>query len=60
MAIKDTLQEVVDEIIAVATVGSTIGFLGFGVELPEWWVAGFGIVIGHYFTKVAVASKEPC
>lgn len=47
------LTELVDEVISISVVGSTIALLALGYNLPEWWIGAFGLVIGHFFTKSA-------
>ena len=51
-------EKVVDEVIALLVVVSTIIFLYLRIDVPEWWSTAFGMVIAFYFTRKAIKENR--
>lgn len=56
--VGEILEKVVDELIALIIVLATVIYIGFGVQLPDWWEGILGVVIAYYFTRKVVKEQR--
>ena len=58
MSWTESLERLVEEIIALTMVFATITFIAAGYELPEAWVTAFGMIIAFYFRGKAIKGGD--
>jgi len=54
----EVFEKVIDELIALIVVVSTVLFMYFGVEIPEPWWTAFGMVVAFYFSRKAMKESR--
>ena len=50
--VVDAVEKLTDNFVAIAMTCAAIYFVAVGIEIPEWFAVGFGLVLKFYFDMV--------